>query len=48
MRQLHEFTINHHLIKYDATKPSQCLGTGMTPFWMETSVRYSDDTFFYL
>ncbi|WP_419247238.1 hypothetical protein ACJZL1_00170 [Wolbachia endosymbiont of Rhagoletis indifferens] len=33
MKSLHKFVVNHHCLRCYATKPSQCLGTGMTPFF---------------
>ncbi|WP_264735806.1 hypothetical protein [Wolbachia endosymbiont (group A) of Rhinocyllus conicus] len=30
MKSLHKFVVNHHCLRCYATKPSQCLGTGMT------------------
>ncbi|MFP3027694.1 MAG: hypothetical protein ACEY3L_16145, partial [Wolbachia sp.] len=30
LKSLHKFVVNHHCLRCYATKPSQCLGTGMT------------------
>ncbi|WP_419247425.1 hypothetical protein ACJZL1_02420 [Wolbachia endosymbiont of Rhagoletis indifferens] len=45
MKSLHKFVVNHHCLRCYATKPSQCLGTGMTrkEHWDDRRRGYSDD-----